>query len=85
MEDGLKALEEKQWGSALDCFRRAIRAHPGAENLRIIIETLQQIEDTRRDLNQAIFCNNEIKARDFQRSIDLQEAQILSRIKKGST
>lgn len=81
MEDGLMALQKKHWGYALDCFQKARQAHPGVENLRIIMEMLEQIEDTQRALNQAIYNKDDKKSKELKRSINLQEEQILRKIR----
>jgi len=54
MEEGLMALKEERWGSALECFRKAMNLHPGGTNLGPIIGFLTRIEDLRRDIHQAL-------------------------------
>jgi outer membrane protein assembly factor BamD (BamD/ComL family) len=71
MEEGLRALEEERWGTALECFRQALRLHHGANSLREIIEPLNKISDLRQEIHRAIAQGESGKALRLARLADL--------------
>jgi len=71
MEEGLRALEEERWGTALECFRQALRLHPGAKSLMEIIEPLNKIADLRQEIHRAIAQGESRKALRQARLVDL--------------
>jgi serine/threonine protein kinase len=54
MEEGLKALQGERWESALECFRQALKIHPGVASVGEINRLLTKIDELRRCIDQAL-------------------------------
>jgi tetratricopeptide (TPR) repeat protein len=80
MEEGMKAFKEEHWESALECFRQAIELHSGATNLKQIIEFLTEVEDRRREIDQALSLRDFKEALRLARAIDQRVEELKSRI-----
>jgi len=80
MEEGLRALQEERWESALECFCQGLKLNPGAVDLKPIIEVLTRIREMRREIDQTLMQREFRKTLRLARSVDLQVMQMKSRI-----
>jgi tetratricopeptide (TPR) repeat protein len=80
MEEGLEALEGHHWESALDYFQKALRFHAGAKHLRPIITLLSRLEETRRNMDQALVQGDFSKARELAQFVNAQVEEMEHRI-----
>jgi len=80
MKQGVQVLQEEQWEPALDFFKKAITLHSGALWLNPIIQSLTELKDMRRNMNQALDQENFDKTLLYARSIDLKAEKMKNRI-----
>ena len=80
MKQGVQVLQEEQWESALDFFKKAIALHSGALWLNPIIQSLTELKDMRRNMNQALDQEDFDKALLYARSIDLKTEEMKNRV-----
>jgi serine/threonine protein kinase len=54
MEKGLIALQEENWETALNWYHKAFQLNPATQHLSQLIESLNQVVDTRRKMEAAL-------------------------------
>ena len=72
MEEGLEAIQEKHWESALDSFQKAKHLHSGTHQTREIINHLSNLVETRINRDQAFTQGDFDKAKKLARLVELQ-------------
>jgi serine/threonine protein kinase len=80
MQEGLNALQEEHWETALAWYRKAFQLLPGTQHLSQIIEFLNQIENTRREIDTAIQQGKFHTALGLARSLDISVEEMKERL-----
>ena len=80
MKEGLNALQNEHWETALAWYQKAFRLHPETPYLSRILENLTQIKNYRNEMDAAIRQGNFDTALSLARLVDVRVEEMTARI-----